>query len=57
MDDNGIKKTLKKWDIIYGQSPREQAVGQYRISSYKALPPIISAFLIMPAPGTLLCEI
>ena len=28
----------------------------YRISSYKALPRIIPAFLIMPAPGTLLCR-
>ena len=28
--------------------------GEYRISSYKALPRIIPAFLIMPAPGILL---
>ena len=28
----------------------------YRISSYKALPRIIPTFLIMPAPGTLLCR-
>ena len=28
----------------------------YRISSYKALPQIILAFLIMPAPGTLVCR-
>ena len=28
----------------------------YRISSYKAFPPIILAFIIMPAPDTLLCR-
>ena len=28
----------------------------YRISSYKALPRIIPAFLIMSAPGTFLCR-
>ena len=31
-------------------------VFKYRISSYKALPRIIPAFLIMPALGTLLCR-
>ena len=29
---------------------------RYRISSYKALPRIIPAFLIIPAPDTLLCR-
>ena len=29
---------------------------KYRISSYKTLPQIIPAFLIMPTPGTLLCR-
>ena len=57
-------KYRKHWIIylsfhLFGQIWAELKISEilpkYRISSYKALPRIIPSFLIMPAPGTLLC--
>ena len=44
--EKGEHEMMKLW--------KQQLQLTHRISSYKALPWIISAFLIMPAPGTLL---
>ena len=40
----------------FGAKVGEAKQAAYRISSYKALPRIIPATLIMPSAGTLLCR-
>ena len=47
---------LAKSDYIFCRNISLLIKNEYRISSYKTLPWIIPAFLIMPAPGTLLCR-